>query len=264
MKFNNKNLYISPKAKIGLNVKIGDDCSIYDNAEIENNSIICNNSVVGEPLNAYYHDPSYENPPTVIGPSSLVRSHSIIYAGCMIGAGFSSGHHITIRENSIVGEHCSIGTLSDIQGHVRIGCYCRLHSNVHIAQTCSIGDFVSLYPFAVMTNDPYPPSEDIKGGHVGSYSQVGVHAVILPGVEVGENCLIGANSVVSKRLPDFSLAVGDPARIVMDIRKYVVLGKGKPYPWMTRFDRGMPWQGVGFDVWMQQQRLARTSHSPGL
>jgi acetyltransferase-like isoleucine patch superfamily enzyme len=252
MRFNNRNICISSQAKIGRNVKIGDNSTIYDYVEIGDDSTICNDSVIGEPLNSYYRDPTYINPPTVIGPGSLVRSHSIIYAGCTIGAGFSSGHRITIRENSIIGEHCSIGTLSDIQGNVTIGKYSRLHSNVHISQTCSVGDFVFFYPYAVMTNDPYPPSEDIKGGYVGNYSQVGVHAVILPGVRVGDNCLIAANSVVTRAVPDFSLVKGDPARVVTDIREYVVMGKGKPYPWMYRFERGMPWQGIGYDAWMQE------------
>ena len=252
MKFNGRNVWISPKAKIGSNVKIGDNSVIYDHVEIGDNSIICNDSVIGEPLVAYYHDPDYENPLTVMGPDSLVRSHSIIYAGCTIGRRFSSGHRVTIREKTTIGDCCSVGTLSDIQGNVKIGAYCRLHSNVHISQTCSIGDFVFLYPFSVMTNDPYPPSSDLKGGHIGNYCQVGVHVVILPGVRVGENCLIGANSVVNKKVPDFSLAMGDPARIIMDIRKYLVMGKGNPYPWMHRFERGMPWEGLGFETWMQQ------------
>ena len=254
MKFNGRNVYISPKSKIGKNVKIGDNAAIYDHVEIGDNSIVCNDTVIGEPLTAYYHDSGYENPPTVIGSDSLIRSHSIIYAGCTIGRRFSTGHRVTIRENTIIAECCSIGTLSDIQANVTMGSYCRLHSNVHISQTSSIGDFVFLYPFSVMTNDPYPPSTDIKGAHIGSYSQVGVHAVILPGVRVGENCLIGANSVVTKRVPDYSLAMGNPARVAMDVRKYVVMGKGNPYPWMHRFERGMPWEGVGFEAWMQQNK----------
>jgi len=252
MKFNGRNVSISPASRIGRNVRIGDNCTIYDHVEIGDDTIICNDSVLGEPLAAYYRDESYQNPPTLIGPGSLVRSHAIIYAGCTIGPRFATGHRVMIRENTHIGESCSIGTMSDIQGNVKIGNYCRLHSNVHIAQSCSIGDFVFLYPFSVMTNDPYPPSIDIKGGHIGHYSQVGVHAVVLPGICVGENCLIGANSVVNKRLPDFSLAMGDPAKIVMDVRKYVALGKGNPYPWMKRFERGMPWEGTGFDTWIQQ------------
>jgi acetyltransferase-like isoleucine patch superfamily enzyme len=252
MKFNNRNVYISPKAKLGNNVKIADNTAIYDNVEIGDNSIICNDTVVGEPLATYYHDPGYKNPVTAIGAGSLIRSHSIIYAGCTIGPCFSTGHRVMIRENSRIGDHCSIGTLSDIQGNVNMGNYCRLHSNVHIAQGCSMGNFVFLYPFSVMTNDPYPPSIDIKGGYIGDYSQVGAHVVVLPGIRVGENCLIGANSVVNKKVPDYSLAMGDPIKIVMDIRKYVVMGKGCPYPWMNRFGRGMPWEKIGYDAWIKQ------------
>ena len=253
MKFNNHNVNVSPKATIGSNVRIGDNSVIYDNVTIGDNSIICNDSVIGEPLASYYHDPNYVNPPSVIGPCSVIRSHSIIYANCQIGAEFNSGHRVTIRENCVIGKHCSIGTLSDLEGDVTMGDYCRLHSNVHISQTSFMGDFVWMYPFSVMTNDPYPPSYDIKGGYIGDYTQVCVHAIILAGVQVGKNCLIGANAVVNRKVPDFSLAIGDPIKIVKDLRKYVVMGKGKPYPWMTRFERGMPWQGIGFEVWARQQ-----------
>jgi len=253
MKFNGRNIFISSTATIGHNVKIGDNSVIYDNVTIGDNSIICNDTVIGEPLNAYYHDPSYQNPPTSIGPDSIVRSHSIIYAGCTIDAHFSSGHRVTIRENSVIGSHCSIGTLSDLEGDVRIGNYCRLHSNVHISQTSSIGNFVWMYPFSVMTNDPYPPSNDIQGTSVGDYTQVCVHAVILAGVRVGQNCLIGANTVVNRKLNDFSLATGEPMKVV-DIRKYIVMGKGKLYPWMKRFERGMPWQGLGYDKWCKEHK----------
>jgi len=253
MKFNNRNVFVSSKAKLGRNVRIGDNSVVYDNVEIGDNSIICDQCVIGEPLASYYKEMDYTNPSTVIGSDALIRSHSVIYAGCTIGGSFSSGHHITIRENTVIGNHCSVGTLCDIQGNVKIGNYCRLHSSVHISQTCSIGDFVFLYPFSVMTNDPCPPSREVKGGYIGSYTQVGVHVVILPGLQVGQNCLIGANSVVSKNVPEFSLVMGDPMRVVMDIRKYVVMGKGRPYPWMNRFDRGMPWEGIGYEKWMRQR-----------
>jgi len=253
MKFNGRNVFVSASARIGENVRIGDNATIYDNVEIGDDSVICNDCVLGEPLNVYYSDSAYRNPPLVIGPNALIRSHSIIYAGCRIGDGFQTGHRVTIRENTEIGEHCSVGTLSDIQGDVIIGRYCRLHSNVHLSKTSSLGDFVFMYPFSVLTNDSAPPSADVKGGSIGSYTQVGVHAVVLPGIQVGENCLIGANSVVTKKVDDYSLAIGDPAKVVMDIRKYVVMGKGHPYPWMYRFDRGMPWQEIGFDNWMQQE-----------
>ena len=261
MKFNGRGVYVSPLAKIGCNVRIGDGTVIYDNVEIGDGSVICNDCVIGEPLNPYYRDESYKNPPTRIGADAVIRSHAIIYANCKIGNDFNAGHRITIRENTNIGDGCSIGTLTDIEGDVNIGNYCRLHSNVHLSQTSSLGNFVWMYPYSVMTNDPYPPSIDIQGGHIGDYTQVCVHSIILAGVRVGAHCLIGTNAVVNKSLPDFSLAVGDPIKVVRDLRKYVVMGKGKPYPWMHRFERGMPWQGMGYEAWASQQHSA-TGHKP--
>lgn len=252
--FNNHNVRISPKASVGKNVRIGDNTVIFDNVVLEDDVTIAHNCVIGEPLNSYYSNPEYSNPPTVIGKGSLIRSHAIIYAGNRFGKYVSTGHRVTIRENNIVGDHSVIGTLSDLQGNVIIGSYCRLYSNVHIAALSVLGDFVALYPYVVMTNDPYPPSDDLKGATIGAYTQVGTHSTILSGINIGENCLIGALSVVSKTVPDYSLVMGEPAKVIMDVRKYVVLGKGHLYPWMNRFSRGMPWAAIGYEAWMKAQK----------
>jgi acetyltransferase-like isoleucine patch superfamily enzyme len=253
MKFNGRNIFISPKAKLGSNVRVGDNAIIYDGVEIGDDSTICNNVVLGEPLAQYFKDPDYVNPVTIVGAGALIRSHTIIYAGCILGSAFTTGHRACIREHTHIGDHCMVGTLCDIQGYVQMGNYCRLHSYVQIAQTSVLGDFVFLYPFVVMTDDPYPPSNDTSGGRIDNYSQVAVHSVILPGVHIGENCFVGANSVVSRSVPPFSMALGNPARRVMDVRKYGARGKEHLYPWMTRFDRGMPWAGIGFDAWSALQ-----------
>ena len=54
MKFNNRNVFISDKAKIGNNVRIGDNTLIYDNVIIKDNCIIANDCIIGEPTNGYY------------------------------------------------------------------------------------------------------------------------------------------------------------------------------------------------------------------
>jgi acetyltransferase-like isoleucine patch superfamily enzyme len=249
MKFTSQNVYISPRARIGQNVRIGDNATIYDNVELGDNTVIGTYAIVGEPLMAYYHHGvPYENPPTIIGRDSIIRSHSVVYAGCTIDEAFSCGHHTLIREASKIGAHCSLGSFADLEGCAQIGNYCRLHSNVHVSQQSALGDFVWMFPFSVIANDPYPPSHDIQGSYIGNYTQVCVHAVVLAGVRIGENCMVGAHSLVNKNLPDFSLASGNPLT-VRDIRKYSILGKGHVYPWMTRFDRGMPWEGIGYEEW---------------
>jgi UDP-3-O-[3-hydroxymyristoyl] glucosamine N-acyltransferase len=253
MKFNNRNVFISPSATIGANVKIGDNCSIYDNVIIKDNSVICNDCVIGEPLSGYYSDEAYTNPATVIEANALIRSHTIIYAGCNIGESFSCGHRVTIRENSKIGKFCRIGTVSDLQGNLEMGDYCWLHSNVHIGQGSKLGNFVFIYPYVVLTNDPTPPSNICIGPTIGDYSQVAVFSVLLPGVKIGKHCLVGAGSIVGKDVADFQLVLGSPAKPVKDVREIKSRETGEShYPWPYRFDRGMPWQDKDFDTWEKQ------------
>lgn len=255
MKFNNINVFISPKASIGKNVKIGDNTIIYDNVIIGDDTIISNNCVIGEPLNSYYSDiAQYENPKTIIGANSLIRSHAIIYAGSTFGESFSCGHRVTVRENTIFGNHCRLGTLCDIQGHARFGDYCWLHSNVHIGQGSTIGNFVFIYPYVVFTNDPTPPSNNCVGPTVGDFSQIAVFSVLLPGVKIGKHCLVGAGSVVGKDVPDYQLVLGSPAKSVKQVQEIKSRETGAShYPWPYRFERGMPWENKSFDEWFNDQ-----------
>jgi UDP-3-O-[3-hydroxymyristoyl] glucosamine N-acyltransferase len=253
MKFNNINVNISKNAKIGNNVKIGDNTTIYDHVEIGNNTIISNNCIIGEPLDNYYSNLNYINPKTVIGENSLIRSHSIIYADSVFGDDFSTGHRVTIREKSYFGNNCRVGTLSDIQGHVSIGNYCWLHSNVHIGQQSTLGNFVFIYPYVVFTNDPHPPSNICKGPSIDDFSQVAVGSILLPNIKIGKHCLIGAQSLVGIDVEDYSLVIGKPAKRVKDVRELKSkISNMSHYPWPYNFERGMPWENIGFEKWNSQ------------
>ncbi len=241
MKFNGRNHYVSSSAILGENVKLGDNVSIYDNVTIGSNSIIANDCVIGEPTSDYYHSENYVNTPTNIAAGALIRSHSIIYSGVSIGTQFQSGHRITIRENTVIGNHCRVGTNSDLQGFIIIGNYCQLHSNVHLCQFSSLGNFVFIYPNVVLANDTHPPTENVRGPEIGDYTQIGIQSSIIGNIQIGENCLIGAGSVITRDFDAFSLIIGSPATLKSDVRELIGLD-GKPlYPWKTRFNRGMPW-----------------------
>lgn len=244
MKFNDINVSIGNDVTLHTNVKVGDNSVIYDNAVIGSNTIICNDCVIGEPLDSYYRENHYVNPITAIGIKGLIRSHTIIYADNTICDYFITGHRATIREKCFIGHHCSVGTLCDIQGYSTIGNYCRLHSNVHICQKSKIGNFVFISPNVIFTNDSDLPSYDIEGPTIGDYTQIAVGVVIFPRVKVGKNCLLGANSVITKDVDDYSVVVGSPGKKVRDIRDR------DHYPWMYHFERGMPWEGIGYDEWL--------------
>ena len=56
---------------------------------------------------------------------------------------------------------------------------------------------------------------------IGRKTYIGVRAIILPNVKIGENCIIGAGSVVTRDIPDNSIAVGNPATVIGLTSEYI-------------------------------------------
>lgn len=263
-----KNCVISESAVIGKNVHIGHNCIIEDNVVIGDGCYIDNsttirsgvklgahsnvgaNCIIGEYWMDFWIDKEPHLRPLTIGNNALIRSGSIIYAGSEIGSGFQSGHQVTIREKAVIGNHVSVGTLSDIQGNCKIGNYVRLHSNVHIGQLSEIDDCVWIFPYVVLTNDPTPPSENFVGVHINSFAIVATGAIVMPGIEIGGDSLVGAGAIVTKPVARYSVVAGNPAKPISDVRKVKNKITGESvYPWRYHFNRAMPWEGIGFEKW---------------
>lgn len=228
---------ISPRAKIGVNVRIGNFCTIYDNVEIKDNCIIEDYCTIG------YPSPLTKGKTLVIGESAFIRSYSLFYEGSTFGPGLRTGHRATVRENTIAGTDFQIGTLCDIQGHCEIGDYVRLHSNVHIGQKSKIHNFIWIFPYSVLTNDPHPPSDGyLSGPEIFDYAVIATMACILPGVKVGEHALVGAHSLVVEDVEAHTVVVGVPAKYYSKTDKIKLKDNtGRPaYPWPRHFHRGYP------------------------
>jgi UDP-3-O-[3-hydroxymyristoyl] glucosamine N-acyltransferase len=227
---------INPKAKLGTNITIGPYSLINENVEIGNDVNIggfCELGVKTAVSNGS---------PLIIGNNSTIRSHSIFYESSKFGDNLVTGHHVTIRENLIAGKNFQIGTLSDLQGDSLIGDYVRFHSNVHIGKKSNIGNFVWIYPYVVLTNDPHPPSNIIKGVTVGNYSVIATMSIIYPGVIIGENVLIGAHSSLRIDAESGMLYSGNPARKICNASKIKLQDgtKKSAYPWTKHFSRNYP------------------------
>ena len=243
---------IHPTAVIGEDVQLAPDVTIgpftvvHPGVVVGAGSVVGSHCVLGEPTAAAYEADSYPWPACRIGAGALIRSHTVVYAGVEVGDGLSTGHRVTVREGSVLGADVRIGTLSDLQGDLRVGDHVRLHSNVHLSQRSVVEDFAWLYPQVVLTNDPHPPSDTcLRGVTVRRFAVVAVGSVVLPGVEVGEHALVGANSLVADDVAARTVVVGSPARPVGpvdDVRcRHGALGQ--VYPWPVQFRRGYP-EGV--------------------
>ena len=255
---------ISATAVIREGVRIGDNVIIEDDVFIDHDTIIRDNvhikagtaigarCIIGEYLGDFYTDRSNKVHPLIIGQKALIRSETIIYGDTVIGDNFQTGHRVTIREKSRIGHNVRIGTLSDIQGDCDIGNYVNLHSNVHIGMKSTIKDYVWIFPYVVLTNDPTPPSETLLGVTIEEFAIIATGSIIMPGKHIGKDALVGAGAIVTKDVPAMKVFVGNPAREVSDVTQIVDKVTGQDiYPWRYTFDRGMPWRDIGYDRWVK-------------
>lgn len=226
---------VMPGAEIGRDVTIGAYTLIGEMARIGDGTKIGANCEIGMEIGILPEGPLQ------IGSGSLIRSGSIIYQNSVFGAGLKTGHRVTLREGIKAGEGLQIGTLSDLQGHCTIGDHVRLHSNVHIGQKSTLGSFIWVFPYVVLTNDPHPPSEALKGCRVEDFAIIATMSTVLPGVRIGRGALVGAMTLVREDVPEDTICVGVPGRHVGPTEKIRFKDSGKAvYPWRRQFHRGYP------------------------
>lgn len=109
----------------------------------------------------------------------------------------------------IIGNRVRIGIGSVVIGPVKMG------SGSGLAQNVFVSGFNHGYKDGNMNSSVQPL--DLKPVEIGEDSHIGANSVVLAGVKIGKRCQIGAGSVVTKNIPDFSVAVGNPAKV---IKKY--------------------------------------------
>lgn len=141
-----------------------------------------------------------------------------------LGHGVSIANHVTLRALTgypwtdppqtfspeiVLEDRCFINNFSQIScvNRVVIG------ANTMIAEGCFIADNNHGYddPDNSIREQPLRICGEV---HVGPDSWIGAHCVIVGNIRIGRHCVIGANSVVTSDLPDFSIAAGAPARIL--------------------------------------------------
>ena len=113
------------------------------------------------------------------------------------------GNHISVGNNVFINYNC---TLLDV-GKITIGDNCMLAPNVAIYTAGH-----PLHPDS--RNSGYEYGMDVT---IGNHVWIGGSVVITPGVRIGDCCVIGAGSVVTKDIPAWSLAAGNPCRVIRTI-----------------------------------------------
>ena len=148
----------------------------------------------------------------------FVHETAIVDSSAEIGIGTKIWVNVQIREGVRIGANCIVSKDVYIDHSVMVGNRCKIQNGVSIYHGVTLEDDVFVGPNAVFTNDLYPRAFNsawecvptlVKRG-----ASIGANATVVCGVTLGEYSMIGAGSVVTKDVPSFALAAGNPARVI--------------------------------------------------
>lgn len=109
-----------------------------------------------------------------------------------------------IASSALIGEGSVVMQGAIIQAEAKIGKHCIINTGASVDHECIIEDFAHISPHATLCGN-------VK---IGEGSWIGAGAIIIPGVRIGKWCIIGAGSVVVRDISDYSVACGNPCRVI--------------------------------------------------
>ncbi len=121
--------------------------------------------------------------------------------------------HIVVDRNSTFSSKVHMGD------YARIGCDCELHGEVHLGEHVLMAPEVVFYTVNHEHRSLDVPMDSqgdtvMKPTYVGNDVWLGRRVMVMPGVRIGDGCIVAAGAVVVKDLPPYSIAGGVPAKVI--------------------------------------------------
>ena len=148
---------------------------------------------------------------------TFIHPTAVVEEGAQIGEGTRIWHFAHVRKGAKIGRNCNLGKGVYVDAGVEIGDNVKIQNFVSVYRGVTVEDDAFLGPSATLTNDLLPRSTseewEIVPTKIRRGASIGANATILCGVEIGENALVGAGSVVTRDVPPHGLVYGVPARL---------------------------------------------------
>ncbi len=163
-----------------------------------------------------------ELPPAEIGDGTIVSTGAVVFAGAKVGARVILGDQSCVRERVVIGDDVVIGRGSLVENDTTIGAMTKIQAEAYITAYSTLEEHVFVAPCVVTTNDDFMGRTErrhelVKGPTIRRGARIGGGAILLPGVEIGEEAFVGAGAVVTKDVEARMLVVGNPARVLRPV-----------------------------------------------
>lgn len=159
----------------------------------------------------------------VVGEDCVLCPGVVLYAGTTIGHNNLLGDFCSIREECKIGNNCIISRNVSVNYNTEIGDNTKIMDNTHITGNMKIGNHVFISVLVATTNDntmgreEYNPDK-VYGAVIEDDVTIGAAANILPQVTIGRNSIVGAGAVVTKNVPENTVVMGVPAKVVRNVK----------------------------------------------
>jgi acetyltransferase-like isoleucine patch superfamily enzyme len=191
---------------------IGEGCKILDYAVVGKQPTLSPRSTAKRE----------ELPPLELGAGTVVSTGAVVFAGTTVGERVIVGDQACIRERCTIGDDVVVGRGSLVENDTTVGALTKIQAHAYITAYSLLEDNVFIAPCVITTNDNFMGRTEkrlelLRGPTIRRGARVGGGAVLLPGIEIGEEAFIGAGAVVIRDVPARALMVGNPARQLREV-----------------------------------------------
>jgi UDP-2-acetamido-3-amino-2,3-dideoxy-glucuronate N-acetyltransferase len=215
-------LVLSPTAQVGEGVTFGAHVVVHDGVVLGDGVVVQDGAVLGKPPRpSRFHSAPPSADPLIVGEGAFVGAHAVLCAGAVLGSRAIVGDGAFIRERARLGQGTLVGSHSIVDFDVTLGDRVSVQSRVYLTATAVVEDDVFVGPGVTTTNDDtmarHPPGAPLRGPVLRRACRVGGGAVLVPGVEIGEEAFVAAGAVVTANVPARAFVMGVPARKVRQV-----------------------------------------------
>jgi len=191
---------------------VGEGCRILDYAVVGKQPVLSPRSTAAQE----------ELPPLELGAGTVVSTGAIVFAGTTIGERVIVGDQACVRERCTIGEDVVVGRGSLVENDTEVGARTKIQADAYVTAYSLLEEDVFIAPCVVTANDNFMGRTERRhalrrGPTIRRGARIGAAAVLLPGIEIGQEAFVGAGAVVIRDVAPRAVVVGNPARQIREV-----------------------------------------------